>query len=179
MKKRIVLVLAIGLLVESMSFCLGTEIAYASATSAREIHQFGLSVDVLGRPFPSAAGVNASYNFASFLQGTVGFGQVPTLAYSDGSTLGISSIGAGGRLFVPGWNFSPTLGLHWAQVMLNATGAGSSNNSYGFRTSGSHLYASLGFDWQTSYGLNLGLGYNVSLMEGVGSLPYFSLGWFF
>jgi hypothetical protein len=123
--------------------------------------------------------VNGSYNVTSFFQATVGFGQVPAVSLAGNASLGVTTIGAGGRVFLPGWNFSPTVGLHWAHVILNATGTIGTNTSYGFSSSASHLYTSLGFDWQTGYGLNIGVGYNLSLTSSAGGLPYFNVGWFF
>jgi len=147
--------------------------------SSRTMHRFGLYVGFLGDPFPTLVGFNLGINLASFLRICGGYGTISASSVDATSgtttTLSATTIGGGARLFVPGWNFSPTVGASYARVNLSGTGT----TVGGFGASGSHTYLSAGFDWQANIGFNLGFGYNYSLLAGVGGLPYINLGWFF
>ena len=48
----------------------------------------------------------------------------------------------------------------------------------GFTQSGGHIYTNIGFDWQTSFGMNLAAGYNYSFRSGIGGGVYLNAGWF-
>lgn len=65
------------------------------------------------------------------------------------------SYGGGGRLFVPGWFFSPTVGMHWSRYVAENKPFGLSERSQ------MHTYYSGGFDWQSPAGFNLAAGFNV------------------
>ncbi|MEK6705184.1 MAG: hypothetical protein AABZ06_05300 [Bdellovibrionota bacterium] len=157
----------------------------ANADSNRMKNKIGAHIGLLGDPFPTLVGFNLNYNVLDFLRATAGYGSISAStsatvgSTTTSSTLTATTIGVGARAFVPGWNFSPVLGLSWANVSISATGTVSTTTVGGFGVSASHLYASIGFDWQTDGGFNLGGGYNLSLKSGVGGLPYINLGWYF
>ncbi|MEN9723653.1 MAG: hypothetical protein RJB38_1639 [Pseudomonadota bacterium] len=143
-----------------------------AAASNRVAKRFGLGLGLLGDPAPSVLGYQVSYNLSSFLRAIAGYGSISGTTTSG--TVTLTTIGGGARFFVPGWNFSPVAGLSYAQVSL--TGSGSLS---GFGASGSHIYATAGFDWQAANGFNLGFGANISTKDSVGALPYLNFGWYF
>ena len=140
--------------------------------SNRLSHRFGVSLGILGDPFPTLLGYNASINLARWLRATGGYGQIS--GTTNAGEAKITTVGGGVRLFVPSWNFSPVVGLSYAKVSF--TGSGSLS---GFTGNSHHTYATLGFDWQAANGFNFGLGANLSTLSGVGAVPYLNLGWFF
>jgi len=145
--------------------------------SSRSEKKIGLHLGLLGDPFPTLIGFNANYNVIDWVRVTAGYGSVT--ASVTGGELKATTFGAGVRVFVPDWNFSPVGGISWATVSVTATGTGVIGDVGGFSGSASHMYATIGFDWQTGMGFNLGAGYNLSLKSGVGGLPYVNLGWYF
>lgn len=147
------------------------------AQSSRSEKKIGLHIGLLGDPFPTLIGFNANYNVTNWLRVTAGYGSVT--ASVTGGELKATTIGGGVRLFVPDWNFSPVGGISFASVSVSASGTGVVGDVGGFSGSASHMYATIGFDWQTGMGFNLGAGYNLSLKSGVGGLPYVNLGWYF
>ncbi len=134
----------------------------------------GAFLGVLGDPFPTLVGVNLAYNVFDFLRATAGLGQVS--ASVGNSSASATTVGAGARFLVPGWSLSPVAGLSLAYVGYSSTGGALSVG--GFDSGGLHAYASLGIDWQTASGFNVGAGYNLSTKAGVGGMPYLNLGWF-
>ncbi|MEX2117899.1 MAG: hypothetical protein WEB37_13540 [Bacteroidota bacterium] len=144
----------------------------SSAQSNRMTDRLGFHVGLLGDPFPTVVGINANYNVLDFLRASAGYGTVT----SEGLTA--STFGFGVRGMIPDWNFTPVVGLSWATVSVTVSGV-AIGDLYGFTVSGSHLYATFGFDWQTGAGFNLGAGYNLSLKPKVGGLPYVNLGYYF
>jgi hypothetical protein len=148
----------------------------AVAQSNRMQKRIGLHIGLVGDPFPTLIGFNANYNVTDFARVTAGYGSLTVT--SGGGELTASTFGVGGRFLVPDWNFSPVVGISWATVSVTISG-GAIGDVGGFTGSGSHLYATFGFDWQTGMGFNLGAGYNLSLKSGVGGLPYVNLGWYF
>lgn len=147
-------------------------------TSDRMIKRAGAYLGVLGDPFPTLVGVNLGFNIFDFLRVHGGVGKISSSTSFGTSSVSASAttVGAGARLFVPGWNLSPTLGLGAAAVLYTSDGA--AIRVQGFDASGAHVYGSFGLDWQTASGFNLGLGYNISFRSGIGGLPYLNLGWF-
>ena len=143
--------------------------------SYRTSKRFGIHAGLLGDPFPTLLGYNVNFNAASFLRLTAGYGSISGTS-SDGTTIKLSTMGGGARLFVPGWNFSPVVGASWAKVTLSGI---SSSAISGFSADGSHIYATAGFDWQAGNGFNFGFGANYSLKSGVDPVPYLNLGWYF
>ncbi len=143
--------------------------------SNRMKNRAGAYLGLIGDPFPTLAGVNVGYNFFDFFRATAGLGQMSTTIGSFSASA--TTIGAGGRFFVPGWNLSPVAGLSAAFVSISQSG-GTSLSVNGFNQSGFHIYGTIGVDWQTASGFNLGVGYNLSFAPGVGGLPYLNLGWY-
>jgi hypothetical protein len=151
------------------------------AQSNRSEKKFGAHLGLLGDPFPTLLGINLDYNALDFLRVTAGYGSITVSGSGTGTSgeLTATTIGAGVRLMVPDRNFTPVAGLSWATVSVEATGTSVTGTVGGFGASASHLYATIGFDWQTSSGFNIGAGYNLSLKSGVGGLPYVNIGWYF
>jgi len=162
----VVLIVASGMLAQN-----------ASAQSNRMTHQIGVHLGLLGDPFPTLLGFNANYNITDWVRATAGYGSIT--ASVTGGELKATTFGAGARFFVPDWSFSPVAGISWATVSVTVSGTGVIGDVGGFSGSGSHMYATFGFDWQTGMGFSLGAGYNLSLKSGVGGLPYINLGWYF
>ncbi|MEK6577779.1 MAG: hypothetical protein AABZ55_01015 [Bdellovibrionota bacterium] len=146
-------------------------------TNHRMANKMGVHLGLLGDPFPTLAGINLDYNVCSFARATAGYGSIS--ATTVGGELKATTIGAGIRTFHPEWNFSPVVGLSWANVSVTSTGTLGTLTVGGFGASASHLYATFGLDWQAGSGFNFGAGYNLSLKSGVGGLPYINIGWFF
>jgi len=161
-----VLILASGILVQD-----------ALSQSNRMKNQIGFHIGLLGDPFPTLVGFNANYNAMDWVRVTAGYGSIS--ADVTGGTLKATTFGFGARFFVPDWNFTPVGGISWATVSVTVSGTGVIGDVGGFSGSGSHLYATIGFDWQTGMGFSFGGGYNVSLKSDVGGLPYINLGWYF
>jgi len=149
----------------------------ATAQSNRMKNRIGLHLGLLGDPFPTLIGFNADYNVMDWMRATAGYGSIK--ADVTGGSLTATTFGVGARFFVPDWNFTPVGGISWATVSVKVEGTGVLGDVGGFSGSGSHLYGTVGFDWQTGMGFSLGAGYNFSLKSGVGGLPYINLGWFF
>lgn len=150
------------------------------ASSNRTDHRFGIHVGLIGDPFPTLIGANLNYNILDWFRVTAGYGTIT--ATRGSSTLSATTIGFGGRFFIPGWSFSPVAGFSWANVSMTLTGpqvAGLDVGGFTVGTASSHTYISMGIDWQTGLGLNLGAGYNLSMLDGVGGLPYVNIGWYF
>ncbi len=128
----------------------------------------------VNQPNPGILGLNVAYHFADVLRADAGYASMSSsLGTSESST---STLGFGINAYVPDWSLSPTVGLHFATVSY------SGNNAIevgGFTSNGSHLYASLGVDWQAESGFHAGLGYNLSFKSGIGGSGYVALGWFF
>jgi hypothetical protein len=133
-----------------------------------------------GDPYPTIIGVGAAYQVTDFLKAQVGFGKVSAVTGSisaAGITVGEASattVGFGVKGTVPGWNFTPTVGLHFAHLIYSGTGI----EVGGFTQSGSHVYTSFGFDWQLQSGFNLSGGYQHSFKSGIGGGIFLGAGWF-
>jgi len=138
----------------------------ATADSARSSHRLGVFLGLLGEPLPVVASLNAGLNIFDFLRVSGGYGSVSTDAVS------IKTTGGSAKLFIPGWNFSPTFGLGYAKISYSG-----SDTFGGFSGSASHTYTIFGFDWTAPIGFYFGMGAAVSISS-TGGLPYISLGWF-
>ena len=95
----------------------GTCILFSASSvqaSNRLSHRFGVSLGILGDPFPTLLGYNASINLARWLRATGGYGQIS--GTTNAGEAKITTVGGGVRLFVPSWNFSPVVGLSYAKV---------------------------------------------------------------
>lgn len=133
-------------------------------------------------------GVAVRYNVTDFLQLHAGYGSLSatTVDPSSGGTVSVSSsaYGAGARLFMPGWSFSPFFGFNYSK--WSATGNVTLNGQTIDAGSGlpAVLYLTFGLDWQTSGGFNLGFGghYLLAPSQLTASLqfvPQIYIGWFF
>jgi hypothetical protein len=125
-------------------------------------------------PFPGLIGGTVAYHLTDFLRGSIGYSSTSTEIFGVSSS--ISTIAVGAKGFVPGWDLSPTVGLHYAGVIHSGDGTVSVD---GFSEDGGHMYASVGIDYQTSAGFNVNGGYQFSFKSGIDSSAYVNLGWFF
>jgi hypothetical protein len=124
-------------------------------------------------PAPAIVGINLAYNLTDFLRVSAGYGQ---LSVGVGALeASATTIGAGVTALVPGWSVSPAVGLKFASVIYSGN---LGLDLGGFKESGSHVYGSLGVDWQASGGFNLAAGYNYSFKSGIGGSVYVAAGWF-
>lgn len=127
----------------------------------------------IGEPSPTLIGLNVAYNVTDFLRVGAGYG---SLKFQMGSVeASASTFGFGVRGMMPGWNLTPTVGLHFAHVSYTGDRI---LDVGGFTESGSHLYGSIGADWQTEGGFNLNAGYRYSFKSGIGGGAYLGAGWF-
>jgi hypothetical protein len=133
-------------------------------------------------PVLGLLGFGLSYNLTDFLKITAAYGIYPTVVMT------FSSISGGIRFFVPGWNLSPTFGLAYNYITLDATVL---SDSLG-QTFGLNVYQSgaqsigvlsfpFGVDWQLDRGFHIAL--ETSLTKGSGGTGIVSgsivLGWAF
>lgn len=124
-------------------------------------------------PSPAILGVNFAYNPTDFLRLSAGYGSMKMgIGEYEASA---HTIGAGVKGMVPGWNITPTVGMHFAHVAYSGDFLLTND---GFNESGSHLYGTIGGDWQTESGFNLNIGYRHSFKAGVGGGAYLGAGWF-
>jgi hypothetical protein len=140
-----------------------------SEGAVRANHPIGAYLSLWGDPFPALWGINAAYNVYDFFRLNAGVGTDST------DRITATTFGVGGKLFVPGWALSPTVGLNWSIDNL------SQNNTVdirGLRHGGNRLYGNVGLDWQTTIGLNLGIGYIQSFASNGGGSGYVSAGFF-
>jgi hypothetical protein len=143
----------------------------ALSESSRSRNRFGIDLGLID-PYPGVIGGIISFNVFDFVRARGGLNY-----YSDTLLGSLTTFGFGVQGFVPGWNFSPALGLHWANV--NYTAGTLLGDLQGFTSSGNHFYFSGGIDWQAEGGFHIGLGINKSFKSGVDLLPYLNIGWFF
>ncbi len=163
----------IGIL--AVSFVAAAQAAEGESSSSigfsnRMNNKVGVTIGVVGDPYPSILGVNGSYNVTDFLRGTLGYGEIEFLGVK------MTTIGAGATGFVPGWSITPIFGLHYSNISTEGDGE---IEIQGYRGSGGLLYTALGFDWQAGGGFNLGMGYNIPLSGTGPGTFYAAAGWFF
>lgn len=142
---------------------------------SRADRRLGFYLGVFGDPFPIPAGLNFAYNVINFARVNVGYG------YISLSSVGLkaSTLGGGAKFFVPGWELSPVAGINFARVNIKADGWIFERFKEKLQTSKSHAYLNFGADWQAKSGLNLSLGYSMSLLNPWIGFPYLNFGWFF
>jgi len=81
----------------------------------------------------------------------------------------------GFKLMVPGWNFTPVVGINAAYT----SGTIPAGMTLNYQFLGWTSYSNFGFDLQTTGGFNFGFGANYSFVPGAGWVPYLNFGWFF
>ncbi len=96
------------------------------------------------------------------------------------NALTASSVGGGIRAYVPGWSFSPMVGMELVWVSADSTGT---VGGFTFSTSSSsilHTSIQFGLEWQMQNGLLIGGGaqYSLSSRKSESINPYINLGWF-
>ncbi len=146
--------------------------------SNRMSNRLGFYLGV-NEPTPVLVGLNAAYHLTDFLRLSAGYGKESVGGSSmsgGGITINIPEvsttvIGFATKASMPGWNLTPTLGL------------GFSNVSYGGMTGpadeqGSHVYASVGADYQARSGFNASTGIQQSFKSGFGTTVFVTAGWF-
>ncbi len=168
-------------LVALVSICFAAPVS-AKGGGSRAEHRIGFTVGLFSDPFPNMIGAALRINVTDFFQLHAGYGN---LSYTVGTTtITATALGGGGRLFIPGWSFSPFAGFnytHWS-----ATG----NVTMGTQTipAGSGLpgvmYLTFGLDWQTHAGFNIGGGVHYvlspsQLSSAISLTPQLYLGWYF
>jgi outer membrane autotransporter protein len=156
----------------------------ATETSRRSEKKLGAYLGVLGDPAPTAIGLNLAYNVADYLRASIGYGDASSKTTSCDMSSGtcaseetgkLQTFGAGLRAMMPGWSFTPVLGVSLGYMKLS----GDFTNVQGLTHSGFNAYGNVGFDYQARSGFNVGFGYNFPLGNKMESNPYLNLGWFF
>ncbi len=150
--------------------------------------QFGLVLGLISDPFISEFGFSADYNVAHSLRltGSLGFLYIPNSAQatyvngtetsSGGATLAGTSFGFGVKALVPGWEFSPVIGLNLAQTSLYIPPIfGTTGSSYNLLL----IYANAGFDYQAKDGFDFGFGFDEALNISLIPIPGLNIGKFF
>lgn len=127
----------------------------------------------VGSPSPGLFGANVAYNVLSALRAEVGLARLTTSLFGEESSS--TTFGFGAKGFMPGWKLTPTVGLHFATFSTTTSSEFFGTSS---TTGGSHVYTTLGLDYQAASGFNLGVGYAMSF-GGKGSSAFINLGWFF
>jgi hypothetical protein len=166
--------------------------AAETGVSAAEIPSMNRSSKKLGAyfgiqdPSPTVLGMNVAYNVTDFMRVSVGYGNIETTTgatiTSDGTSTMVvtreakaTTIGAGARFMMPSRNLTPTAGLHVARIDYSGSGG---LEVGGFKESGTHVYGSIGVDWQARSGFNAALGYNVSISPSGHGSVYANAGYF-
>lgn len=163
------------------SFCFATPL-FAKDGGSRSAHRVGLTVGLFADPFPNMVGAALRVNVTDYFQLHVGYGN---LTYSSPSgSLSTTALGGGGRLFIPGWSFSPFVGFnytHWSATGSVTLGTQTINAGSGLP---GVMYLTFGLDWQTHFGFNVGGGahYILSpsqLANALSVSPQLYIGWYF
>ena len=158
--------------------------------------RFGLVIGLISDPFISDIGISADYNLNHYLRltGSLGFLYSPgsaqatyvngTETSSNGLTITGTSFGLGVKALVPGWEFSPVIGLNLADTSLNLPPGFEIYNISNGTTSNTYnlfwIYTNIGFDYQAKDGFDLGFGFDMSLNNIVPiPIPGLNIGKFF
>lgn len=106
-------------------------------------------------------------------------------------SINIATYGGGAKFLVPGWNFSPVLGVNGTGGYGVFEDAGLFDFESSSSTKGNKETASFGFgyfnfggDYQAANGFNVGFGLNWAFWKSEDvdfkyPLPYLNIGWFF
>jgi hypothetical protein len=164
-----ILILAVSFVTVAQAATSGESTATLE-TSNRMNKKIGVSVGIVGDPYPSIFGVNGSYNLTDFVRASLGYGEVEIFGNS------LKTIGLGATAFVPGWSLTPTFGMHYSNITAEGDGE---LEIQGYKGSGNLAYTSLGFDWQAHNGFNISSGYNIPITGRGDGNVYASAGWFF
>ncbi|MCC6278344.1 MAG: hypothetical protein IT289_10570 [Oligoflexia bacterium] len=150
----------------------------ASEISNRQKNKIGAYLSLLGDPAPTLAGLNAAYNVTDYLRLHAGYGEVKvtTSVSMNGNTLGSSeasmtTLGLGALTTVPNWSLTPVAGVSYSRVFTSGDGE--------FNVNQNNVYGTVGLDWQSEGGFNVGLGYNMAFTAKGFSNGYINLGYFF
>lgn len=146
----------------------------SAEASNRTAKRIGLGVGFLSEPMPSLVGYNLSYNLFSQLRLTAGYGSVSATAGLV--TVDVTTIAAAAKLFLVSWGFAPYASVGFSNISGTVSGAGVTSGVPGL---GSALTVGGGIDWQTGFGLNLGVDAKYLMLGSGAFLPGFYLGWFF
>lgn len=171
-----------------LSFLLSLFITDAKAvdgtleSSFRVERPYGFTIGI-ANPLPSIGGLNAAYTVNDWSRLELGYGEVEvtTGITFDNNGIGLqrrkaSTIAAGADFMMPGWNLTPVAGVHIAKVDMSGPG---SVEIQGFKESGTHLYSTIGVDWQNKAGFKMGGGYQAVLSGPAVAGFYLNSGWFF
>ncbi len=155
-----------------------TLLASDSEASSRTSKKVGLSVGILTSPAPTLIGYNLSYNLASRVRMTVGYGSVT--ASDPNFNVDLKTYGLDVKTFVTQSNVAPFVGASVSRVIGSVTGSGSVGG-LSLTTGGTFYGPSVGFDWQAGIGFNFGIEYKYLMGEGISAtgLPGVYFGWYF
>lgn len=149
----------------------------AAFASNREERKIGIHQGVMSSPFGMLA-LGGAYNFTDYIQAHAGLGDTFLVICN------VFTTGGGINLFIPGQNFSPTLGgtLGYARSECADFSLGDGRSSPNQRDK-LLAYPSVGVDYQAANGFNIGVGSHL-VIRGVGDeiipfMPYVQFGWFF
>jgi hypothetical protein len=135
--------------------------ATAAHASSRDTKKFGFYGSLLSNPFPSLWGANLIFHLNRYVSFHGGYGSSPTFNFGSISFSGYN-IGAGARLHPLDWDFSPFVGGTFS--ILNITGNFTlGGTAYSAGTSTTIFGLQAGLEWQTKFGLLIGLMYNIPL----------------
>lgn len=185
MKPKHWFVLCLSFIFAFPAFAQENSVSAELPSNNRAARKLGFYVGIQD-PSPTVLGTNIAYNLTDYMRLSVGFGEVKTTTgmtfTSDGDSTTLttqeakaSTAGAGLRVMMPSRNLTPTLGLHAARIEYSGTGGVEVG---GFKESTTHIYSSIGFDWQASSGFQIGGGYNLSLSPSGHNSVYASAGYF-
>lgn len=136
---------------------------------------FGVGGEIPGSALSTFATAMATTTFYVVTAGLIKWQDIYRfLKNEDPPTNFLTTLGGGIRIFLPGAPLVPSAGIHYAAGSVTGTVLGLSGD---FR----HVYYSLGLDWQSRIGLNIGAGlnYSPSLPEAARYLAFVNVGWFF
>lgn len=168
-------------LASANAFAAPTSTMKADDVSNRAEKPWGVAL-ALGAPHPSLAGITGSYNLNDWSRAEVAYGSVQVTSGWTFDENGmheekasIDTLGAGIKFFVPGWNFSPTGGLHVSSLTYSGDGL---VEVQGYKKSGVYAYGTVGADWLSADGYSVNFGANIALGGGSGG-GYAGVGYFF
>lgn len=137
----------------------------------------------LGNPYPTLLGLNLAWNATPHIRATAGYGEIEVTTSVSFSSSGFVeektkaqtyAVGAD-YLFMDG-SLRPLIGAKVGYFDISGKGE---FEVQGIDKSTGLLYGNLGVDWIASSGLNVGAGFNVSVLGGSGANFYANLGYFY